>query len=586
MPINEQHAHPSAKRRGLYDDRLDFSKQLLKCTTQGRPTIDFLADTLTHVLNVSGCDAIELWLKEGNEVFRCETYRDRGDSSDFRIIPASWQSDTEPLTFRASAYLDSLGMIEPREVPEGSFYSRTTNHSVWFHDIRQPLPQEGIPPFLPLVEDLRAENRYRSLFLIPLHFGDTQIGCLVCKHTRKLRPTRERIDYLETISAKFELALLHHLSQTKLQERVKELTCLSGIAQIRSVRELSLDKKLQDIVMLLPPAWQYPSHACARITVDGVTFQTPDFQEGTKRQVSRIHTGGIDRGAAEVHYPDDLKFLQENPFLEEEQNLIDNIAGQIAHMIEHQETERAKVDLQTQLIRADRLAAIGQLAAGVAHELNEPLNTILGFAQLLQKTQGIPGTAYTDLVKITEAALHARTIIRELLIFARQTPPSRTRFSLNRIVEEELHLFESLSGNSGVEIKRMLDPCLPDIVADKSQILQVLSNLVVNALQSMPQGGVLTLQTASHDQAVCLVVEDTGTGMSEEEKNNIFVPFYTTKDIGQGTGLGLSVVHGIVTSHGGNIQVESVAGQGTRFTVTFPCSLTDQPGEGTHHDSE
>ncbi|MDT8273864.1 MAG: ATP-binding protein, partial [Desulfomonilia bacterium] len=340
------------------------------------------------------------------------------------------------------------------------------------------------------------------------------------------------------------------------------------------------------IVMLLPPAWQYPSHACARITVDGATFQTPDFQEGTKRQGSRIHTGGIDRGAAEVHYPDDLKFLQENPFLEEEQSLIDNIAGQIAHMIEHQETERAKADLQTQLIRADRLAAIGQLAAGVAHELNEPLNTILGFAQLVQKTQGIPGTAYTDLLKITEAALHARNIIRELLIFARQTPPSRTRFSLNRIVEEELHLFESLSGNSGVEIKRMLDPRLPDIVADKSQILQVLSNLVVNALQSMPQGGVLTLQTASHDQAVCLVVEDTGTGMSEEEKNNIFVPFYTTKDIGLGTGLGLSVVHGIVTSHGGNIQVESVAGQGTRFTVTFPCSLTDQPGEGTHHDSE
>ncbi|MDD5475048.1 MAG: histidine kinase dimerization/phospho-acceptor domain-containing protein, partial [Syntrophales bacterium] len=510
--MREKSGKSSLKGLELTDGRHDFSMQLLKSTAQGRPTIDFLADTLPHVLNVSGSDAIELWLIEGEEVFRCESSRVRGKASEFRIIPEAARSGLEILKSMNGGRLDSIGKTESHR-QGGAFCSYTKNGSVWFSDIRQTLPREADQRFKSLVDGLRGENKYRSLFLIPLHFGDSQIGGLLCKHKRKITFNIERAVYLETVSAKFELALLHQLSQARLQERVKELTCLSGIAQIRSVRELSLAQKLQNIVMLLPPAWQYPAHAHARITVDGESFHTENFREGTSRQVSLISAGGRDRGNVEVHYPDALQLLQENPFLAEEESLIENIAGQVAYMIEHQESERAKAEIHSQLIRADRLAAIGQLAAGVAHELNEPLNTILGFAQLVEKTPDMPSSVYKDLKKITEASLHARKIIRELLIFARQTTPSRTRFSLNRIIEEELILFESLCGNSGVVITRVLDPGLPDIVADKSQILQVISNLVVNSLQAMPRGGVLTLRTDSLGQAVCLVVEDTGTGM-------------------------------------------------------------------------
>lgn len=369
------------------------------------------------------------------------------------------------------------------------------------------------------------------------------------------------------------------VSRFKLRERVKELTCLYGIAQIASNPDLPFENKLIDIVRLLPPAWQYPGRACARISIDGQVFQTPAFREGAHRQTAIICIAGKNRGAAEIHYRDGRGLLQKNPFLSEEQNLINNIAGQIALMIEQEEARAAKAELGKQLIKADRLAAIGQLAAGVAHELNEPLNTILGFAQLTQKTPNLAAHTLKDIEKITEAALHARNIIRELLIFARQGKPGDARVNLNRIIIDELNLFDSLCGKAAVEIRRIVDPELPEITANKSQIRQVIYNLIVNALQAMPEGGTLTLQTSFDASSVQLRVDDTGIGMSNQVKESIFLPFFTTKDVDQGTGLGLSVVHGIVSSHGGEIHVESEKGIGSRFYVTFPRRLEETPKE-------
>jgi signal transduction histidine kinase len=139
-------------------------------------------------------------------------------------------------------------------------------------------------------------------------------------------------------------------------------------------------------------------------------------------------------------------------------------------------------------------------------------------------------------------------------------------------VEEGLYFFESRCAKEGIELVRLLSPNLPRITADAAQLQQVLVNLVVNSIQAMPQGGKLTLQTLSDDGYVSLVVEDTGMGMSEEVQKQIFVPFYTTKEVGEGTGLGLSVVHGIVSSHSGKIEVKSKEGEGTRFEIKLPIS--------------
>jgi len=247
----------------------------------------------------------------------------------------------------------------------------------------------------------------------------------------------------------------------------------------------------------------------------------------------------------------------------------------VALIVEQREAEEDRSKLQDQLRHADRLATIGQLSAGVAHELNEPLSSILGFAQLAKKSSELPTQAERDIDKIITASLHARETIKKLMLFARQTPPRKTQVNLNQVVEEGLYLLETRCAKAGIELVRSLSPDLLKITADAAQINQVLVNLVVNSVQAMPEGGKLTVRTFASKDHVGLVVEDTGIGMSEEVKKQVFIPFFTTKDIDQGTGLGLAVVHGIVTAHRGSITVESEIGCGTRFEIRMP--ITTRP---------
>jgi signal transduction histidine kinase len=230
--------------------------------------------------------------------------------------------------------------------------------------------------------------------------------------------------------------------------------------------------------------------------------------------------------------------------------------------------------LEEQLRHADRLATIGQLAAGVAHEMNEPLSNVLGFAQLALKAPGTPQPVVDDLREIVSASLRAREIVKKLLLFARQTPPKKTSTNLNELVEDALFLLEAGCETQGIKIIRRLTADLPTIEADPVQIRQVLVNLTVNAMQAIATEGTVTVETKAEDQLVVLSVTDTGHGMSPEILSKIFSPFFTTKDVGEGTGLGLSVVHGIVTAHGGTIDAESRGGSGSRFIVRLPVPRT------------
>lgn len=361
-------------------------------------------------------------------------------------------------------------------------------------------------------------------------------------------------------------------AEAALRERVKELTCLYGIAQVAGRPGISLQEILHDIVVLLPPAWQYPGIASARIVLDERSYATLGFRDGCWKQRADIAVDGTRRGVIEVVYAEDRPELDEGPFLQEERSLIDAVARQVALIIERKQVEEDKSKLQDQLRHADRLATIGMLAAGVAHELNEPVGNILGFAQLARTCPGLPESADQDIGKIEAASLHTREIIRKLLAFARQMPPQKTWVDLNRVVEEGVYFLEARCAKGGVELVRSLAADLPEITADPAQLNQVLVNLVVNALQAMPEGGKLTVATRAHDDHVLLAVEDTGIGMSEEVLERIFVPFFTTKEVGQGTGLGLPVAHGLVTSHGGSLKVESEVGRGTRFEIRLPVT--------------
>ena len=372
---------------------------------------------------------------------------------------------------------------------------------------------------------------------------------------------------------------LSYSAKAALTERVKELTCLYGIAQVAGQPGLSLEEIIQHIVELLPPAWQYPETAFARIILHGIAYTTQGFRECRQKQTAEIIVGGTPRGVVELVYIEKKPDLDEGPFLKEERNLINAVARQVALVIERKQAEKEKLKLHNQLLHADRLATIGMLAAGVAHELNEPLGNILGFAQLAKKCPGVPASAEHDIGKIEAASLLAREIIQKLLVFARQAPPQKTQVNLNQIVEDGLYFFEARCAKEGIELVRLLSADLPEITADPGQLNQLLVNLVVNALQSMPGAGKITVQTRFCDHNVLLSVEDTGTGMSKEVLDKIFIPFFTTKDVGHGTGLGLPVVYGIVTAHGGSINVKSEPGCGTRFEIQLPVAEPDNTEE-------
>ncbi|MDD3846988.1 MAG: ATP-binding protein [Syntrophorhabdaceae bacterium] len=363
---------------------------------------------------------------------------------------------------------------------------------------------------------------------------------------------------------------INHEAQTDLRERVKELSCLYNIAHLASQKDIAMGELLKGVVEGLPAAWLYPEAACARIVFDGHSHSTSNYRRLRHRQSVPVVINGRLRGYIEVGYPDKRPRRDHGPFLNEERNLLEAVAKEVAIVIMRKEAEQDRSKLEEQLRHADRLATVGQLAAGVAHELNEPLGHILGFAQLAQKCPDLPTQARADIGKILSTSLYAREIVRKLLIFARQIPPLKGKVDVNHLVAEVLNFLESRFASNGVKVVCRFSPDLPEIDADASQLKQVFVNLIVNALQAMPDGGDLRLKTKGESRKISVVVEDTGAGMEQEVLDKIFTPFFTTKEIGLGTGLGLPVSHGIIASHQGTIRVESSAGKGTVCTIELP----------------
>lgn len=552
-------------------DSRALSHRILHYANRGGPVIDFLREVSKMVMEFSGCDAVELRLKEGYNYSRCEVKRGAKQFFRFEIIP--WTQDDDGGSISDSQKDSGLELL-CNCIVHGHFDCSlpffTKNGSFWTGNTENPLHFRAKANGEERPRNLCIGGHYRSLALIPLLVGNENIGLLQLKSKRRDYFTEDEIGLYEGLAQNLGVALLNQRAQAASQERIKELTCLYSIAQVAERAGISLEEILQCVVELLPHAWQYPEIAFGRIILDGVSYSTPGFQVSPRKQSAYIVVSDKRRGLVEVVYAEKKPELDEGPFLKEERSLIDAVAKQVALIIERREAEKDKLKLQDQLRHADRLATIGQLTAGVAHELNEPLGNILGFAQLTKKCPGLPGQAEKDIDQIVAASLHAREVIKKLLLSARQMPPKTTQVNLTQVVEDGLYFLEGRCAKGGIELVRLLSPDLPEITADPAHLNQVLVNLVINSLQAMPEGGRLRVQTLAREGHVSLIVEDTGIGMSKEVMKQIFDPFFTTKDVDLGTGLGLPVVHGIVTSHGGVIKVESEVSRGTRFEVQLP----------------
>ena len=255
--------------------------------------------------------------------------------------------------------------------------------------------------------------------------------------------------------------------------------------------------------------------------------------------------------------------------------------------LEHKVKERTQelYLAEAEVARGEKLASIGQLAAGIAHELNNPLTGVLTFTSLLRKKMPDQSQDAEDLDLVIRETKRCASIIRRLLDFSREKVPEKKRANLNHLVEDTVRFVERSAALQQIEITTDLDPDLPEILADSDLIKQVIMNILVNAKQAIEENGSIRVQTHLHNgrkmpesgnqriPAVEISIRDTGCGIPEANLQRIFDPFFTSKEVGKGTGLGLSVSYGIVKSHGGEIKVESTVGEGTTFRIYLPTNL-------------
>lgn len=235
--------------------------------------------------------------------------------------------------------------------------------------------------------------------------------------------------------------------------------------------------------------------------------------------------------------------------------------------------------MQAQLIHSEKLSAIGEIYAGLTHEINNPLGIILSKAEILllytAKEKEFSPELVRDLEMIHRHGTRIAEIIRGLLTFARRTSFDLTHIDLNRVIDETASLFEKSLSRPEIRIERQFDRDLPQIVGSPIHLQQVFLSLLTNARDAMPQGGNITLRTYRNRRHLVAEVQDTGIGIADEIRRRIFEPFFTTKDVGKATGLGLSVSYGIVRGHGGDIEVKSSPGKGALFRLILPIE-----GEG------
>ncbi len=420
---------------------------------------------------------------------------------------------------------------------------------------------------------LEGENKYASILIVPFIYQNDKMGLVVFK--QKSSFDHDAMQIYESLGQALSEAFDHQHAHHACKERVKELSCLYEISRLAGLPNLKKEDILHQIAVMMPSAMQFPEIATARINLDQQVFKSEMFQESEIRLSADILSEKMRRGTLEVFYMAKKNDFYDDIFLKEEEKLIQTVSNQVALLVERKESEELSQRLQTQLLHADRLATVGQLSAGVAHEINEPLASILGFSQLVYENN-TDETTRKDVEKIIKATLHAREIVRKLMLFSRQMPPRKSKININKIIEEGLFFLENRFIKNAIRLVRNYEADLPEIIADPGQIHQILVNLAVNSMHAMPNGGTFTIETGTTPHEVLISVSDTGVGMSDETRQKIFLPFFTTKDVQEGTGLGLSVVHGIVVSHGGRIEVSSKPGEGTTFIISLPVEEAEK----------
>lgn len=356
--------------------------------------------------------------------------------------------------------------------------------------------------------------------------------------------------------------------EEKLRERIKELTCLYEITSI--IVNCDYDHpeiSLEAIVHCLKKAWLFEEDT--RVLIKTGEYLLGDIlcDEELVSIKSVIKVFNREEGFIEVGYPADRYAVTD--FLEEEQKLLDNVGLEVGNLLERKRIRESELAIKRQMERADRLNILGEITAGIAHELNTPLTNILGFAELLESSMTDSDEA-DDLNKIKENAIFCREVVKKLMFFTCEVPQVRKEILLKPVVENVLQLLKPTFRNRQLTHEVSFGSKDIAVRVDEIQMTQVLFNLIMNAVYYSPVRGKIVIAIRESQKNITMEIADEGRGIPENIGDKVFEPFFTTKPTGEGTGLGLSVVHGIIAGHGGQIYHRPGSKGGTVFVIKLP----------------
>ena len=354
-----------------------------------------------------------------------------------------------------------------------------------------------------------------------------------------------------------------------LKERIKELTCLYEVSSIIVNNDYNeLDKTLYSIALSLRRALQYNEDTIVEIQAGQIHLISSALPKTSTNIKSNIKVFNEPQGFIKIHYP--ANKFSENDFLEEEIILLKTVVVNVGDLMERVSILENEAVVKRKMEHADRLSILGEITAGIAHELNTPLANILGFAELLKNKETSDTQTNKDLNKIINSAIFSREVVKKLMFFSCEMPQNMTEVDIVPVIEDAMNLLDPTFAKKEIRYELNLPKTQILLKADTIQLTQVIFNLILNAIYFSPKNGIIKLDLEQGKRKIVLKISDEGPGIKSENLGKIFQPFFTTKGVGDGSGLGLSVVHGIIKGHRGTIDYQPNEPTGATFIITFP----------------
>lgn len=355
-------------------------------------------------------------------------------------------------------------------------------------------------------------------------------------------------------------------AEERLKERIKELTCLYDLLAVMQ-KEPPFEEALSEFTTIIQAAFLYSEAATVELKLESHHFFSNHLASETVYIQNELIAFKETIGVIRIHYP--ATEYDKTAFIPEELQLLNKVAAEISAFCEKKIARDRNALFEKNAAHLDRLSILGEITAGIAHELNTPIGNILGFAELIQK-QDCDTQVVNDVSKIIKSAVYSREIVKKLMFFSCDMPQNIECVNVRTVFLQVLTLLGPNFKKANVVPELVIDNDDLEAWIDSVQLTQVLFNILINSIFAAPENSTISIAVTSDEDNFYFDIADEGKGIPDEVKRKIFEPFFTTKPLGEGTGLGLSVVHGIIKSHAGSITAKDNIPCGAVLSVRLP----------------